>query len=168
MQARDQLDAGAKDAYIPAAMGKTPALFPRITLRAGPVLSGVAIIACGSSVPTPRLGPHPADAWVEVPYPPPAAAVEVVPPQPRSDAVWVDGQWAWRGRYFVWQRGAWVIPPAHAYFSRWARYYDKDGTLYFADATWRSDNGRPLPAPAILRTAATPPERETPETVTTP
>jgi len=138
-------------------------------LRLFPVFVAAYLsVGCGSSVPTPRFGPQTRDAWVEVPYPPPAAAVEIVPPSPRSDAVWVDGQWSWRGRYFVWQRGAWVVPPAHAYFSRWARYYGKDGTLYFADATWRSDDRKPLPLPPVLRSAAAPSQNETPETLTTP
>jgi hypothetical protein len=124
--------------------------------------------ACGSALPKPELGPHPPDAYVVVPYPPPAAIVEIVPDQPDSAAVWVDGQWSWRGRYFVWQRGGWVVPPKDAYFSRWAKRYGKDGTLYFADATWRSSAGRRLPPPPVVRPAGSPPEPEIPEVLATP
>jgi hypothetical protein len=125
-----------------------------------------SIFACGSTLPEPSIGPHPTNEYVEVPYPPPAAAAEVVPPSPQSGAVWVDGQWIWRGRYYVWQRGGWVIPPAGAYFAPWRKYYTKDGTLYFADGTWRraSDRAR-IASPPFVRTAETPPTRYTPESV---
>jgi hypothetical protein len=126
------------------------------------------VLACGSTLPEPPTGPHPADEYVEVPYPPPAAAVEVVPPSPRSDAVWVDGQWIWRGRYYVWQRGGWLIPPAGAYFAPWSKFYTRDGTLYFADGTWRrtSDRAR-IARPPLVRNADSPATRNTPESVLT-
>ena len=127
------------------------------------------VSGCGSAVPKPETGPHPRDAYVEVPYPPPAAVAEVVPEQPDSAAVWTDGQWTWRGRYFVWQRGAWVIPPRDAYFAPWTRFYGKDGALFFADGTWRAKKGRKTVAPPpVLKPALTPGERETPETLATP
>jgi hypothetical protein len=132
------------------------------------ISASLALMACGSALPKPNLAPHPPDAYVEVPYPPPAAAAEIVPPKPHPDAVWIDGQWSWRGRYFVWQRGGWVVPPPNAAFSPWARAYGKRGTLYFADAAWRDKNGRRLRAPRMLRSAVSPPESETPESVTTP
>jgi hypothetical protein len=103
-----------------------------------------------------------------VPYPPPAAVPEIVPPEPDRRAVWVDGQWSYRGRYFVWERGAWVLPPPGAYFAPWARVYGKDGTLYFAEAAWRSRDGRSLIAPRVLRPAGTPPAEETPEALAKP
>ena len=57
-------------------------------------------------------------AYAEVPYPPPAALVEVVPNAPGDDgAVWVDGHWLWRGRYYVWERGGWLLPPEGASLS---------------------------------------------------
>jgi hypothetical protein len=124
--------------------------------------------ACGSALPEPPKGPHPSGEYIEVPYPPPAAAAEVVPPSPQSDAVWVDGQWIWRGRYYVWQRGGWVIPPAGAYFAPWSKFYTKDGTLYFADGAWRrtSDRAR-IASPRFVRSANTPATRYTPESVLT-
>ncbi len=136
-------------------------------LRGSALLCSACFFACGSStLPEPEVGPHPADEYIEVPYPPPAAAAEVVPPSPQSDAVWVDGQWIWRGRYYVWQRGGWLIPPAGAYFAPWRKYYTKDGTLYFADGTWRrkSDRAR-IVHPPFVRSAETPATRNTPESV---
>jgi hypothetical protein len=118
-------------------------------------------------VPTPKLGTHPPDAYVEVPYPPPAAAAEIVSAQPNAGAVWVDGQWSWRGRYYVWQRGGWVMPPRGAQFARWNRFYGKDGTLYFAEGTWRTSRGQRLPPPPVLRPAGSPPEPEVPEAIAT-
>jgi hypothetical protein len=125
-----------------------------------------AALACSYKVPEPPTGPHPNNDYVEVPYPPPAAAAEVVPPSPRADAVWVDGQWTWRGRYYVWQRGGWVVPPPGAYFAPWQKYYTADGTLYFADGAWRRTRDRVLIVPPpILRSAATPATQNTPEPV---
>jgi hypothetical protein len=137
-------------------------------------LSGIcaisALVGCGgASLPRPTTGPHPPTDYVEVPYPPPAAAAEVVPAQPASDAVWVDGQWTWRDKYYVWQRGGWVRAPKGAYYAPWARYYSADGTLYFADGVWRSErDGRRLPDPVVLLPASSPPGDETPESVISP
>ena len=111
-----------------------------------------------------RVRAAPATDYIEVPYPPPAAAAEVVPAQPASDAVWVDGQWAWRDRYYVWQRGGWVRPPQGAYYATWAKYYAADGTLYFAGGGWRNArDGSPLAEPVVLLPATVPPTEETPE-----
>ena len=126
-------------------------------------------MACGSTLPEPPTGPHPINEYVEVPYPPPAAAAEIVPPSPRADAVWVDGQWIWRGRYYVWQRGGWVVPPDSAYFAPWQKYYTADGTLYFADGAWRRSKDRArIVNPPFVRSAVTPPTRNTPESAVIP
>ena len=122
--------------------------------------------ACATTLPEPPTGPHPPSEFIEVPYPPPAATAEVVPESPRAGAVWVDGQWLWRGRYYVWQRGGWVVPAAGAYFAPWTKYYAKDGTLFFADGTWRRESDRArIAGPPVLRSAETPPTRYTPESV---
>jgi hypothetical protein len=146
----------------------------RTSWRAGALSTLVGALAvfplgCGGGVPKPALGMHPCDAFVEVPYPPPAAVAEVIPPKPRDGAVWMDGQWAWRGRYYVWQRGGWILPPPDgAYLAPWTRYYDKDGALFFADGVWRAKDGRRLMPPPKILPAAEPDARETPETVVTP
>jgi hypothetical protein len=113
--------------------------------------------ACGSSLPAPRTGPHPPNAtnYIEVPYPPPAARVEIVPRKPREGAVWVDGEWAWEGKRWVWESGGWVMPPEHAYLAPWLTYRQENGKLLFAPGTWHSDTGAPLPEPTVLAPAET-------------
>src|SRR5687767_2081562 len=77
-------------------------------------------IACGGSLPAPPTSTHPASAYQEVPYPPPAALAETVPPRPRhEDVVWVDGEWVFSGSSYVWRRGGWVAMPRAARFAPW-------------------------------------------------
>lgn len=123
--------------------------------------------ACGSSLPEPALGDA-RHAYEQVPYPPPSALVEIVPPQPAPDAVWVDGYWLWRGRYYVWERGAWVRPPAGAYVREWRARYLDDGTLLYAPTRWYDDAGRLIEPPQPLVPAATPPTERTAEPTTIP
>lgn len=42
---------------------------------------------------------------------PPAAIVEVAPPQPSSVHVWIAGCHEWRHGTWVWMAGRWVVPP---------------------------------------------------------
>ncbi len=98
-----------------------------------------------------------------MPYPPPAAFAEVVPPKPNGDALWIDGHWAWRGGQFVWERGGWVAPPAGSRFAHWRIRYAQDGTLLFAEETWYDPNLKPMPSPKKVLEAFTPPNELTPE-----
>ena len=144
----------------------------RFIVRSGFILITVTIllVACSETLPSPPSGPPLAREYEEVPYPPPAAAPEIVSPSPDDAAVWVDGQWVWRSRYYVWQRGGWVIPPRRAYYAASARRYAPDGTLFFAEGAWRrtTDRARLDPQPPVLRPAATPPTPQTPEQVLSP
>jgi hypothetical protein len=124
----------------------------------------LAVAACGSSLPDPDDASHPANAFVEVPYPPPAALVEVVPDRPDGSAVWVDGNWVWRGRHYVWQRGGWVHAPDKGAYANWQAYLARDGRLLFAPGTWYDAKQQPLDAPAPLKVARTPPNQSTLET----
>ena len=81
---------------------------------------------------------------IEVPFPPPPARVETVPPRKTASEVWVDGQWEWDGRAWKWRDGAWTTPPPNAYFTRWSTKRRGDGQLLFARAEWRDRAGRPL------------------------
>jgi hypothetical protein len=120
---------------------------------------------CSSSLPMPPQTTHPKQAFVEVPYPPPAALVEVVPRPPEDDdAVWLDGYWVWRGRYYVWQRGGWMVPPEGAAYATWQSVLAKDGRVVFAPGTWYGPDQRELPPPKVLVVARTPPNQYTPET----
>lgn len=108
---------------------------------------------------------HPLRAYIEVPYPPPAALVETVPKPPEEeDAVWVDGYWIWRGRYYVWQRGGWLIPPENASYATWQSVLAKDGRIVFAPGQWYGPNSRPIAPPKMLAVARTPPNQTTVET----
>jgi hypothetical protein len=111
--------------------------------------------ACGGSIAAPRTGTPPAGArvYIEVPYPPPAAEVEVVPARPREGSVWVDGEWSWQGKRWVWQPGGWFLPPPSGYFAPWLTYRQANGRLLFTASSWHDDDGRPLPRPAVLAPA---------------
>lgn len=137
----------------------------------GVLVAAILTVASGCSgpqVPEPEFARSPAAAYVEVPYPPPAALAEIIPPSPRDDAVWVDGQWFWRGSYWVWDKGAWVIPPKGARFAPWSTAYRADGTLLFAEASWRDARGEKLPAPQVLEPASAPPTEQTAERAAVP
>ncbi len=130
------------------------------------VALGVKIAACGSGIPQPPATAQPANALVEVDYPPPPARVEMVPKQPSSDAVWINGEWLWQGRRWSWRAGMWVISPKNAGYARRVLVRRGDGKLFFAPGAWRDAEGREAPAPPekIARAssgAVTNPEGET-------
>jgi hypothetical protein len=107
---------------------------------------------------------HPARAYIEVPYPPPAALVEQVPEPAPPETVWLDGHWIWRGRYYVWQRGGWVKPPPNAAYATWRSQLAKDGRLLFAPGAWYDASARDVIPPQVVLKAKTPPSQTTPET----
>jgi hypothetical protein len=113
----------------------------------------LGLCACARTLPGPRIGPQPDSAFIEVPYPPPPARVEVIPARPRAGAVWTDGQWLWLGDRWVWSPGGWVAPPAGAWFAPWAVARASDGRLRFAPPSWHAADGREIPAPALLAPA---------------
>ena len=113
------------------------------------IVLAFGVASCSPSLPEPPVGPHPDAEFEDVPYPPPAAAPEIVPPPPDEHAVWIDGQWTWRGRFYVWDRGGWVIPPQDAYYASPERRFGMDGTLWLAPGGWfRRSDGMRLPPPA--------------------
>ncbi len=112
-------------------------------------------------MPEPARQPRP--EYLPVPYPPPAAFAETVPPRPNREALWVDGHWAWRGGTFVWQRGGWVQVPTGARYAHWRIRYAPDGTLLFAEEAWYNAQLKPIAAPKVLVSAYTPPNELTPE-----
>jgi hypothetical protein len=111
--------------------------------------------ACGSSLPGPKLGQPPEATinYIEIPYPPPAAQVEIVPPMPQAGAVWVDGEWSWQGRRWTWEPGGWVAPPAGSYFAPWRTKRLDNGKLFFSPGSWRAANDQPLSKPQLLAPA---------------
>jgi hypothetical protein len=120
---------------------------------------------CSSRLPAPEYVRHVREAYVPVPYPPPAGLAETVPPPPeRGDAVWIDGEWVFHGRTYVWQRGGWVRPPPGARFAPWRALYRRNGRLLLAPGTWYDGSGNALPRPEVAVPAATPPNEITTET----
>lgn len=111
---------------------------------------------CGGTLPLPAQSVPPEEAYVEVPYPPPAALAELVPPRPARDAVWRDGGWAWRGGYYVWERGGWVRPPAGARYAPWRFKYLPDGKGLFAESVWVDERGRRIRQPPIIVPSTSP------------
>lgn len=127
-------------------------------MRSAIVVAGVVAfaIACGlSRLPAPPLVGHPTGALTQVPFPPPPARVEVVPPRPTDRAVWIDGEWIWQARRWAWRRGRWVVPPQGASFAPWTSVRNEAGVLFFAEGAWRDAAGRPVADPKPLALART-------------
>src|SRR5690242_2735513 len=83
-------------------------------------LVAAAFVACGMRrLPAPPFTSQPTSALEAVPYPPPPALVEWVPPKPDGAAVWIDGEWMWQSGRWTWKRGRWVRPPPGARFAPW-------------------------------------------------
>jgi hypothetical protein len=126
-------------------------------------LSALCLAACSGSLPLPsQADPHD-DAFLNVPYPPPAALSELVPEPPARDAVWTDGSWVWRGSYYVWDRGGWVRPAEGLRFSPWRLRYSTGGQAQFARSHWVNERGERTRGPIVERPAATPPNEVTAE-----
>jgi len=129
----------------------------QIVTRRAPLVGAIVWAAgCGARLSPAPTGPHPAGStpYIEVPFPPPAARVEVVPPKPPdTGAVWVDGEWSWHGKRWVWQPGGWVAPPAGGYFAPWLVYRLDNGRLLFAPGAWHAASGEKLPNPIVLEAA---------------
>ena len=127
------------------------------------LIAAFATTACGGLLPEPPLARHRPSDFREVPYPPPAALVETVPPRPDDRAVWVDGYWEFAQDNYVWRRGGWLHAPDGARMAPWAARYTADGRLLFAKSTWFDAQGRTLPDPDTKRAAFTPPNEITGE-----
>jgi hypothetical protein len=125
-------------------------------------------IACTAPLPRPRYAAQSTTSLVETPFPPPPARAEFVPKQPARDAVWIDGEWTWRGHRWGWNPGRWVIPPAGASFSPWTTVRSADGTLFFAQGVWRDAHGDIVAAPPPLALGTTGPTAEPAEGPATP
>ena len=121
----------------------------RLLVALGLVLGTAAALACGPpKLPAPPYTSQPTSALTEVPYPPPPARAEAVPPRPTDEsAVWIDGEWTWQTRRWAWKPGRWVKPPSGARFAPWTTVRDRIGTLYLAAGTWRDANGTEVAEP---------------------
>jgi hypothetical protein len=98
-----------------------------------------ALCACAPRTPTPPLGSHVSTRPQRVPYPPPAARSELIPPMPADEALWVDGQWLWIGDGWTWQAGDWARPSAGAYYAPPKIERRADGELVWFEGHWVRD-----------------------------
>ena len=84
-------------------------------------------------------------ATIAVPYAPPPMLVDVPPPPPFAQALWICGHWAWEGAW-VWARGLWSGRPRAG--MRWVHpsYLHLDGEILFTAGHWtRADEAPPSP-----------------------
>ncbi len=96
---------------------------------------------------------------MEVPYPPPAARVDVVPNPPyvMKHAVWIDGQWMWHGRRWIWEAGQWIDLAPDQFYARPTMEWLSDGRLvWFAGSLRRKEEATNVaPAAPIGQPSAT-------------
>ncbi|MGC4064634.1 MAG: hypothetical protein QM784_08320 [Polyangiaceae bacterium] len=121
---------------------------------------------CGGALPSPPTAHHRPDSYADVPYAPPAALAEMVPNQPATNAVWVNGDWAFRGRTYAWRRGGWYLSAPHTRYAPSQVVYLPEGRILFAPGTWYADDGSALQRPKPIVPAVTPPNEITPESQT--
>jgi hypothetical protein len=104
-------------------------------------VAALALFGCtvASIVPIPKTGPHIGEEPVLVPYPAPAARVEVVGTAPANlkDAVWIDGEWLWKARRWVWQGGHWDLPLPGGYYAPPTTVRLSDGALAHYAGAWK-------------------------------
>jgi len=112
-----------------------------------------AFAGCASRVPHPPYSAQPQSALVEVVAPPPPGRVEVVPANPKTGAVWIDGEWTWRRHRWAWTAGRWVIAPAGAAFCPWVFERGIDGRLWYAPGIWRDRTGAVVSPPEPIASA---------------
>jgi hypothetical protein len=112
----------------------------RRVMAAATVAAGM--MACVPHVPTAPRGSHDGDTPVSVPYPPPPALVEMIPPRPDEEAVWVDGTFTWNGARYDWTPGGWERLVEGAYYAPPNTVRRRNGELLYYRGVWH------LPSPA--------------------
>jgi hypothetical protein len=130
------------------------------------VLALLGSLGCSGSLPRPPVTEHPSGAYTDVAYPPPAALAEVVPERPPMDAVWLDGDWAFRASGYSWVRGGWVTPPEGAAYAPSRVFYAGDGRILFAPAGWYTKTGEKIEHIEPVVPAGTPTNEYTAESQT--
>ena len=72
---------------------------------------------------------------VRVAWAPPPMLIEVPPPVPYEEAVWVGGFWIWQGNW-VWMHGHWASPPRPGYRYFHPYYEHRNGSVIFVNGFW--------------------------------
>jgi hypothetical protein len=98
----------------------------------------LALASCGSRRADAPRGAHPPSDAVAVPFPPPPAKVEELPPQPNERCVWVDGYWDFVDRW-EWQPGEWVVPQPGCRLAP-VELRRQGGQLWHARPRWYPEN----------------------------
>lgn len=144
----------------------TSVIFGRSVLKHYLTLASAALVTgCAVSVaPPPAYVHHPAPVVYAAPAPqavvsvyiepplfqppplrvmwaPPPMLVELVPPQPYPDAVWIGGYWVWEGNW-VWARGRWSDRPHPGYAWVHPYYEHRDGAVIFVSGFWSAPGVR--------------------------
>ena len=88
-------------------------------------------------------------APVVVAWAPPPMLVEVPPPMPFENAVWVGGYWVWRGNW-VWASGRWMGPPQPTYVWVHPYYEHRADAVIFIDGHWSPPGVVFVPPPRTL------------------
>ena len=117
---------------------------------AGGALVVACVAACGTRFPGPPVAANNTAAYVVVPYPPPPARIEYIPERPSDTALWVDGEWRYRGRRWRWSPGAWFDVPKGVRFAHWASTIRSDGAFVYAPGAWMAADGKSMPSPRIV------------------
>jgi hypothetical protein len=128
-----------------------------LRLAVAVVLLGLAATgaSCSLQIRHPPYVAQPQSALQEVDESPPPARVEILPPVPSPQAVWVDGEWMWRRERWAWLPGRWVDLPPGIAFSPWVFLRGPDGRLWYAPGVWRDISLRtPVDPPGALATAS--------------
>jgi len=77
------------------------------------------------------------------------------PPQPTTNHVWIDGEWAWKNGGYVWVPGYWTVPERDHVWIRGHWAHKPDGSSYWENGFWKPipHMGIPswLPEPTYLR-----------------
>lgn len=94
---------------------------------------------CLPTLAVPEAGDQAGEVPLQVPYPPPAARVDVVldPPPSIISPVWVDGQWLWRGSRWIWEPGGWAQGDPERVYARSKLVRRSDGMLVWFEGKFR-------------------------------
>lgn len=122
----------------------------RITRAGCAALAAGVLAACAGPPPGPPHAPNSTANYKEVPYPPPPGRIEYIPQRPDDHALWVDGEWRYRGRRWRWVPGSWFEVPPGVKFAHWASTIRADGVFMYAPGEWMDASGKTMPAPKIV------------------
>ena len=107
-------------------------------VRRGVIVAALAVVAgCAPRLPVAPRGSHADDMPELVPFPPPPARVELIPPRPNQEAVWIDGTWMWTGGRYEWQPGGWAQPVPGATYAPANLVRRRNGELLYYRGVWR-------------------------------